>query len=144
MLIRLGKKTKLLENIDILTPNRLIWGCNNNRNPTRPLEISGDFRRIIESNSKISQSWFQEWLIGYVPSLVKKLKWFKSEQNICIGDILLFMKFEQQYQYGIVVLTFVGRDGLIRTVNIEYTKITMKTQSEPRKEVYTIFSDSSC
>ena len=82
------------------------------------------FRRIIESNSKIFHSWFQEWLIGYVPSLVKKPKWFQSERDICIDDVILFMKSEKElerlYQYGMIISTFVGRDGLICVVDIEY------------------------
>ena len=36
MPIGLGIKTELLENLDILTPNRLILGCNNDRSSTAP------------------------------------------------------------------------------------------------------------
>ena len=50
MPIGLGSKTELLENLDILTPNRLILGHNNDRNPTVPLVISQDFLHIIESS----------------------------------------------------------------------------------------------
>ena len=44
MPIGVSNKTDSLENLDILTPNRLILGRNNNRNPTEPLVISNDFR----------------------------------------------------------------------------------------------------
>ena len=90
MPIGLGNKTEMLESLDILTPNRLILGRNNNRNPTEPLEISNDFRRIIESNNKIFTTWFREWLVSYVPTLIEKPKWFVSDKDISVGDIVLF------------------------------------------------------
>ena len=122
--IGLGNKTELLENLDILTPNRLLLGRNNNRNPTLPLEISGDFRKIIDSNVKIYEKWFNEWLVSYVPSLIPQPKWFSSDRSVTIGDVVIYKKsdkeFEKNYQYGIVSKTFQGKDGLIRTVEIEY------------------------
>ena len=124
MPIGLGNKTELLESLDILTPNRLILGRNNNRNPTSPLELTHDFRRIVESNNDIFQAWFKEWLISYVPTLIEKPKWFTTERNISEGDVVLFLKseqeFDRQYQYGIVVATIVGRDGLVRVAEIKY------------------------
>ena len=66
MPIGVRNKTDSLENLDILTLNRLILGCNNNRNPTEPLVISNDFRRIIERNKHIFDTWFKEWLISYM------------------------------------------------------------------------------
>ena len=139
MPIGLGSKSELLENLDILTPNRLILGRNNNRNPTAPLEISHDFRKIIESNNKIFDSWFKQWLISYVPTLVEKPKWFFTERNICVGDIVLFLKsereFDRQYQYGIVVKTIVGRDGLIRVAEVEYQNHNEKLKRVTRRGV---------
>ena len=48
----IGVKNKV-ENIDIITPNRLILGRNNNHCPNAPHEISCDYRRIIETNTNI-------------------------------------------------------------------------------------------
>ena len=44
VLIGLGNKTECLDSLDILTPNRLILGRNNSRNPTAPLQLLNDFR----------------------------------------------------------------------------------------------------
>ena len=53
-----------------------------------------------------------------------KPKWFVTEWNIRIGDIVLFLKseqeFDRQYQYGIVVTTIVSRDGIITAEEIQY------------------------
>ena len=114
----------MLENLDILTPNRLILGRNNSRCPTAPLILKNDARRIIESNDKIFESWFKEWLLSYVPKLIEKPKWFNTERNLCVGDVVLFLKSEQEfdriYQYGIVTTTVQSRDGIVRLVEVEY------------------------
>ena len=137
--IGLGNKTELLENLDILTPNRLLLGRNNNRNPTLPLEISGDVRKIIDSNVKIYEKWFNEWLISYVPSLVPQPKWFSSDRNVVVGDIIIYKKsdkeFEKNYQYGIVSKTFEGKDGLIRSVEIEYQNSNENVRRVTRRGV---------
>ena len=122
--IGIGNKTKDVENLDILTPNRLILGRNNDRCPTAPLEMAHDHKRIIESNNKIFKAWFNSWLISYVPTLIERPKWHYDDKAIEIGDVVLFLKAEQefnlQYQYGIVISTNEGRDGRVRTIEIEY------------------------
>ena len=139
MPIGLGNKSDMLENLDILTTNRLILGRNNNRCPTAPLELSNDFRRIIEGNNEIFTAWFREWLVGYVPTLVERPKWFKNERNVSVGDVVLFLKSEQefnkQYQYGIVSTVVASRDGLIRVVEVEYQNCTEKVKRYTRRGV---------
>ena len=124
MPIALGNKVESLESLDILTPNRLILGRNNDRCPAEPLEVKNDLRRIIESNQKIYEVWFREWLVSCVPMLVEKPKWFVTERNICVGDVVLFLKSEQEfdrhYQYGIVTVTYESKDGIVRAVEVEY------------------------
>ena len=139
MPIALGNKTESLESLDILTPNRLILGRNNQRNPVAPLEVKNDLRGIIESNKKIYESWFKEWLISYVPTLVEKPKWFVTERNICVGDIVLFLKSEQEfdrhYQYGIVTVTYESKDGIVRAVEVEYQNPTENVKRSTKRGV---------
>ena len=120
----LGNKTDQLENLDILTPNRLILGRNNDRCPTQPLELTADHRKIIESNVDIFRAWFNTWLISYVPTLMKRSKWHADDGRISVGDVVLFLKSEQefdlQYQYGIVKATIEGKDGKVRKIEVEY------------------------
>ena len=72
----LGNKSNQIENLDILTPNRLILGRNNDRCPTLPLKVSSDHKRIIKTNAKIFKAWFNAWLVSYVPTLIERPKWF--------------------------------------------------------------------
>ena len=137
--IGLGNRCEDLETLDLLTPNRLILGRNNARSPSEPLKLSVDMKGIVESNSNVFKSWFQEWLVNYVPYLVEQPKWFVTERSICVGDIVLFTKsekeFDKAYQYGIVVTTVESRDGLIREVIIEYQNFNEKTKRTTRRGV---------
>ena len=125
--------------MDLLTPNRLLLGRNNSRSPTEPLELSVDYRGVVESNSNVFRSWFKEWLINFVPYLVEQPKWFVTERSVRVGDIVLFTKsekeFDKTYQYGIIVTTIEGRDGLIREVIVEYQNYNEKTKRTTRRGV---------
>ena len=130
--IGLGNKCDALENLDLLTPNRLLLGRNNNRCPTAPLVLTTDVRKIVQTNEEIFKTWFRSWLVSYVPTLVPQPKWFQTNRNISVGDVVLFSKsdkeFENVYQYGIVKVTHVSKDGLIRSVDVEYQNSNEKTK----------------
>ena len=130
--IGLGNKCDQIENLDILTPNRLILGRNNDRCPTLPLEITYDQKRIVAKNAEIFKSWFNTWLVSYVPTLIDRPKWFKGDRDILVGDVVLFLKgekeFDLQYQYGIVTSVNIGRDGCVRTIQVEYQNYNENTK----------------
>ena len=116
--------TKDLENLDLITPNRLILGRNNERCPNSPLTICPDHKQLIENNAKIFRAWFKAWLVSYLPSLIERPKWHKTDREMQVGDIVLFLKsdreFDEQYQYGIVSSVHKGQDGHVRKVDVEY------------------------
>ena len=122
--IGLKNLTSDLENLDLITPNRLILGRNNNRSPNAPLTLCNDHKKIIDRNASIFRAWFKAWLTSHVPTLIQRPKWHKTDEEVCIGDIVLFLKnekeLEDQYQYGQISEIFRSRDGLIRKVNVKY------------------------
>ena len=112
------------EYLDLITPNRLILGRNNDRCPNKPLSICPDHKRMIESNANIFRAWFTAWLVSYVPSLVERPKWHTDKGKIHVGDVVLFLKsdkeFDLQYQYGRVSKVYEGKDGRVRRADVEY------------------------
>ena len=106
-----------LENLDILTPNRLKLGCNNERSPVEPVELISKPNKIIEENRNIFESWFENWLLTHIPKLMKQEKWLTTSDEIKVGDIVLFLKHDSKisstYQYGLVVAVEFGSDGLV-------------------------------
>ena len=72
--------------------------------------------------------------------MIQKPKWCESDHNICVGDIILFLKSEKeldkQYQYGIVVITYLGKDGRIRTVDVEYQNHNENVKRKTKRDVW--------
>ena len=46
------------KNMDLLTPNRLKLGRNNETGPVSPISITGNLSGIMRTNKKIFNSWF--------------------------------------------------------------------------------------
>ena len=129
--LALGNIVGDFEQMDLLTPNRLMLGRNNNRSPTLPLSMSSDPSKFIKLSESIFQSWFECWLISHVPKLMHQPKWFQSDRDIKVGDVVLFLKNEANikstYQYGIIHDTVKSTDGKIRKVYVKYRNASEKT-----------------
>ena len=74
MPIGLKNRVSDIEQLDLITPNRLILGRNNDRCGNAPLVICPDYKRMIESNANIFRAWFETWLVSYVPTFVERPK----------------------------------------------------------------------
>ena len=112
-----------LENLDILTPNRLTLGRNNDRSPSGPLCVTNKTDKIIEANCETFRVWFECWLTSYVPLLMSQTKWLSSDRKLVVGDIVLFKKTEKkyanQYHYGIGKSVKASKDGEVRRAYVE-------------------------
>ncbi|XP_066931129.1 uncharacterized protein [Clytia hemisphaerica] len=130
---------KEFEMSDLITPNRLLLGRNNDRSPSEPLTVTNDTDKILRTNKKIFDSWFECWLTSHVPALMDQPKWFKNDNDIKPGDIVLFTKQESSlsanYQFGIVKSINKGRDGKIRDVIVQYQNSTEKVKRETHRSV---------
>ncbi len=61
--IGLNAKNADLNNLDLLTPNRLLLGRNNERSPVEPVEVAGSYDKIIDANNEVYRIWFKCWMI---------------------------------------------------------------------------------
>ena len=122
--IAIGSIVSELENVDLLTPNRLRLWRNNERSPVGPLFVSSNPDKFIQLNKKIFNTWFDNWMISHVPKLIMKPKWFKDDYDVAKGDVVLFLKqdddFAANYQYGMIESVKRGNDGKIRSVEVKY------------------------
>ena len=123
MPLALGNSKSNTEALDLLTPNRLKMGRNNERSPEGCVTVEHP-DKILEENQKIFDCWFEIWLSSHVPKLVYQPKWFKSDENLKPGDVVLFLKdnasFASRYQYGIIHEVEPGRDNKVRKVIVQY------------------------
>ena len=139
MPLALGNTVSDFEEMDLITPNRLRLGRNNNRSPVGPLFVTNDPSKVFAENTMIFNAWFETWLISHVPKLMHQPKWFQTEYHIKIGDIVLFLKKEgllnSTYQYGMVSGVEESRDGKIRTVTLKYRNHNEGVNRETRRAV---------
>ena len=122
--LAIGNETENLENIDLITPNRLGLGRNNDRSPIGTLDVSDRIDRMLSLNSNIFNTWWETWLISAVPKIMPKPKWFRNDVHLKEGDVVLFNKAEGSiagaYKFGIVETVHRSSDGHIRSVTIRY------------------------
>ena len=60
----------------------------------------------MKTNEKTFNTWFQTFLACHVPKLMHQRKWFQSDRDIKMYDIVLFIKHEStitgKYQYDMI------------------------------------------
>ena len=122
--IGLASRCVDLGNLDLLTPNRLLLGRNNDRSPVEPVELTGSHDRILDANNEIFEIWFKCWLTEYVRKLMEQQKWFKGDRELSVGDIVLFKKAEKElechYKYGMIKELKRSQDNIARSAVVEY------------------------
>ena len=115
--LALGNIVSNFENMDLITPNLLKLRRNNERSPVSTMNIFENHLKILEENNKTFNIWFETWLISHVSKLMDQQKWFCSDQDVMICDVVLIIKNESSmvntYQYGMVHEIELSRDGLI-------------------------------
>ena len=91
---RLSKNRSLTTDLnDIVTPNRLLLGRNNQRSPTFVAGFDSDaqqFEKRLLKNGRINRTWYG-LLLKMVPDLVFRPKWFDDTiHKPLVGDYVLF------------------------------------------------------
>ena len=88
------------------------------------MEVTGNPDRILKENKKIFNPWFEAWLLSHVPRLMNHPKWFSTDHDIKICDVVLFLKqdgvLSNSYQYGMVNEIAPSTDGIIHKVIVRY------------------------
>ena len=126
--LALGNITSQFENMDLLTPNRLRLGRDNDQSPIGPMMVINNPEKFLFTNEKLFNTWFECWLISYVPKLMHHPKWFQTDRDVKVGDVILFSKKENQlsstYQYGMIPDLPRSSDDKIRKVTVRYRNST--------------------
>ena len=127
------------ETMDLIAPNRLMLGRNNDRSPSGCVKIASDSKKILETNQNIFNTWFENWLLSHVPNIMHQPKWFRTEYDLKEGDVDLFLKQDslltKTYQYGIVVSVQQSSDGVISKVKVKYRNANENVDRETFRSV---------
>ena len=68
--LAIGNIVSDLETVNLITPNRLKLGQNNDRRPSGCVKIIPDSKKILETNQNIFDAWFENWLLSHVPNMM--------------------------------------------------------------------------
>ena len=123
MPVAIGNETDELENVDLITPNRLRLGRNNNRSPVGTLEVTGKLERLLRLKNDVFESWWNTWLTSAVPKLMPRPKWFVNDRDFSVGDVVVFNRGGElagDYKLGMIKNIHAGPDGRIRAVDVRY------------------------
>ena len=125
------------ECLDLITPNRLLLGRNNDRS-IDGLIVCDSPTKIMKENEKSFNAWFETWLLVHVPKLMRQQKWF-SNDTISVGDIVIFTKvdsvLQNRYTYGMVTSLELGKDSLPRRAKVRYQNANESTFRETHRSV---------
>ena len=142
MPVAIGNETNDLENLDLITPNRLRIGFNNDRSPVGPLEVTDKLEKLMRLKVEVFQAWWEAWLVSALPKLVPKPKWFSNDQDLKVGDVVIFVKdegsYSGEYKFGIIDGVNVSKDGKIRSVVVKYRNAQEEIMRTTHRAVRTL------
>lgn len=105
-----------------LTPNHLLMLRSGPVMPLGKFESGDVYGRRWKQVQYLADVFWSRWLREYLPTLQERTKWMRKKPNLKIGDLVL-MKQEKlprnQWPLGLVVETYMGTDGLVRSVEVK-------------------------
>ena len=108
----------------ILTPNMLRVGRVNKRSLDGPIQLPKSRMDLLSKVEETYLAWFRIWLETLVPKLMFTPKWFNTDKELKIGDLVYFRKKESglngKWVIGKVEEVERGRDNIIRMVRVKY------------------------
>jgi hypothetical protein len=111
-----------------LTPNHLLLLHENSPLPWGVFHGSDVYRKHWRQVQHISTQFWKKWTKQYLPELQRRQKWLQKVPNIKVGNLVLILDENLPrglWPLGLVVETFMGRDGLVRSVRIRTKSNTL-------------------
>lgn len=78
---------------------------------------------------RLYTSFWQTWSKEYLHQLQSRVKWHKQEPNAVVGQIVLISEDNlppSRWALGKIIKTFIGRDGLVRAVEVKCGKTSLR------------------
>ena len=107
-----------------LSPNDLLLGRSNNKIPAGPFNLATNKYVRHRFVSKLTDAFWAKWTEVYFPSLIVQQKWHTRCRNVKAGDVVLVQDsgmIKGKWRLGKISKAEASlRDGLVRTVDIQY------------------------
>ena len=117
----------------LVFPNMLKSGKLSARALDGPVRMPSGPGELMQRVEKGYKAFFKLWNVTMIPKLMKSHKWFNSNCQLMVGDIIYFQKDESElsskWTIGKVTEVIVSKDGLVRRVEVTYQNAN---ESKPR------------
>ncbi|XP_031348508.1 uncharacterized protein LOC116174690 isoform X1 [Photinus pyralis] len=107
-----------------LTPNHFLIGPDF---VAQPWTVTTDNRDLNLMNSwrsaqRLADFFWKRWLDDYLPTIIKRSKWYQEQKNIKVDDIVIIVDpngTRNDWRKARVVKTYPAKDGRIRIVDVK-------------------------
>ena len=109
-----------------ITPNHLLLGRATAAVPLLKYENVALTKRIRFLQTVVEEFW-AKWKVAAFQSLLPQYKWHRKYRSLKVGDIVLINDEDSkvgEFKLGKVVGTKQGKDGHVRTVFVEYVRVS--------------------
>ena len=110
--------------LKLICPNILRVGRLNTRVLQGPVRLPKGPSELMEKVEEKYEIFYKIWNISYIPRLIKTSKWYKTGDQLAVGDIVYFKKTEgalsSDWIVGKVVDVIKSKDDVVRKVEVQY------------------------
>ena len=76
----------------MICPNHFRVGRMNKRALDGPVRLPKGKMEMLTMVDKMYKAWFKPWRDTYVPKIMFRPKWYMSDQDLIVGDLVIFVK----------------------------------------------------
>ena len=121
-----------------LTPGHFLIGRALRAYPAQAASHNpGPLQRWDKGQKMINQFW-KRWTQEYLQQLQRAVKWHRKNRNFCVGDMVMMTDgsvFQCQWSMAKVVAVYPGRDGVVRTVDVQIERVILPKNWNSNQEL---------
>ncbi|XP_062704223.1 uncharacterized protein LOC134286607 [Aedes albopictus] len=118
---------------EALTPNHfLLLSSNGVREPEKlPTDPGMALRNSWSLVKHTLDNFWRRWLVEYLPTIIRRTKWFRDVRPLKVGDLVLVADENAQNRWlrGRIIRTIPGKDGVTRSAEVQTTSGILKRPS---------------
>ena len=120
-----------------LTPGHFLVGRALKSYPTAMIHSNTGPTERWDHCTRVAQNFWSRWSNEYLQQLQRAVKWNRPSKNYAVGDIVLITEddtYLTQWITAKVVAVYPGRDGMVRTVDLQIEHITRPEKWVDKKD----------
>ncbi|XP_076660139.1 uncharacterized protein LOC143363448 [Halictus rubicundus] len=128
---------------ETLTPNHFLLGTSSGEVHLGRYDAQATCpKKQWKIAQSFAESFWRRWLREYLPTLISRPKWHKSDTNLKKGDLVLIVDFQMprnSWNTGTIEEVYPGADGVIRIAKVRTAKGEL---IRPTRKLITLTSDT--